>query len=106
MEFLLHMEYFVYNGSTQCREKAKDGLWSRPFYSLDRQYLTCVCVHNYCHHLHYYYYYLFDSLDRPVCVCDCVSTIIVLIFVINNAAGTMSKTTEVIITIMITTMTI
>ena len=44
MEFLLHMEYFVYNGSTQCREKAKDGLWSRPFYSLDRQYLTCVCV--------------------------------------------------------------
>ena len=78
MEFLLHMEYFVYNGSTWWREKAKDGLWSRPFYSLDRQYLTCVCV----------------------------STIIVLIFVINNAAGTMSKTTEVIITIMITTMMI
>ena len=85
MEFLLHMEYFVYNGSTQCREKAKDGLWSRPFYSLDRQYLTCVrvstiiviiiitiiiiiviysapwrdlcvCVHNYCPHLCHHYY--------------------------------------------------
>ena len=72
----------------------------------DNTYITCVCVHNYCHHHHYYHYYQFDSLDRQYLTCVCVSTIIVIISVINYAAGTMSKTTEVIITITIKIRTI